>query len=111
MADRDTLLLAGSVRDVGELAGQLLIESSCQRGVEGRQRVVAGFGRRGVWPRARGRVEGEEVRRVAMRDGDDGVVHRGVHNREAARRMDGLWLSFGTDDAHQLLVPVHDDDA
>jgi hypothetical protein len=65
VADRDTPLLAGSVRDSGELTGQLLIERSLPCRVEGRHRAVAGFGRGGVRLSFRGTVQGEREKRYA----------------------------------------------
>ncbi len=95
LADLDALLLAGSVRDRGELIGELLIERHLPLGVERHQGVMAGRGCRGVWPCLAWSGYREEVGRGVPGDGDDGVVDRRVQDGEAACRVHGGRLSAG----------------
>ena len=112
LADLASLLLAGSIRDRGELTGELLIERRLPLGVERHQGVMAGRGCCGIGPGAAGSGYREEVGRGIPGDGDDGVVDRRVQDGEAARRVNGGRLSTGRlDDVEQLLIPGDDDGA
>ena len=80
LADLDALLFACSVRDRGELIGELLIERRLPLGVERHQGVMAGLGCGGVGSGSAGSGDREEVGRGVLGDRDDGIVDRRVQD-------------------------------
>jgi hypothetical protein len=84
ITDIDPLVPRPSVRDQGELIGEQLIELRLQRGIERRQRGVAGRSCCRVRAGAAGRVDGDEERAAVTGDRNDRVVDRGVEQRVAS---------------------------
>jgi hypothetical protein len=53
-------------------------------------------------------AKANQVRLVSAFDGVDSVIYRGVHDRKAARGMDGSRLRAGGADNHQKCsIPLH----
>ncbi len=78
VADLDALLPSPSARDQGELIGQQLIELRPQRGIERRQRCVAGCRCGRIRAGAARGVDGDEERAAVSGDRHDCVVDRRV---------------------------------